>query len=65
MTLSAAQSLPGQLQSIGTDATKANIPLEDILSGGPPPNGIPALGFIEDWQGAAESTSEPTFVLAR
>lgn len=62
MALSAAQSLPGQLQSIGTDATEANIPLTEILSGGPPPNGIPALGFVEDWQGAAESTQEPAFV---
>ena len=61
-TLSAAQNLPGQLQSIGTDATKANIPLEDILSGGPPPNGIPALGFVTDWQGAAESTQAPAFI---
>ena len=58
----AAQNLPGQLQNIGTDATKANIPIEEILSGGPPPNGIPALGFVADWQGAAEATAEPSFV---
>ena len=32
------------------------------MSGGPPPNGIPALGFTGDWQGAAAPTQDPIFV---
>ena len=64
MVLSAAvaQGLPGQIGSIGVDSSQTSIPLDEILSGGPPPNGIPALGFDADWQGASESTPEPSFV---
>lgn len=61
-TLANAQDLPAQISSIGTDASQASIPLSDILSGGPPPNGIPALGFEADWRGASESTAAPDFV---
>jgi hypothetical protein len=57
-----AQRLPVQLQLIGVDTTKSSIPLAEILSGGPPPNGIPALGFAGDWQSAAEATPAPNFV---
>lgn len=60
--LISAQQLPGQLRSIGVDASKASIPLDQILSGGPPPNGIPALGFQEDWQGASPATNQATFI---
>ena len=57
-----AQSVPPPLRMIGVDTSKANIPLEDILSGGPPPQGIPALGFTGDWNDAAGPSAGPTFV---
>ncbi len=57
-----AQNLPEAARRIGVDATKASIPIEAILSGGPPPQGIPALGFKGDWQGAAEASLEPKFI---
>lgn len=62
VSLALTQQLPGQISSIGTDPTQANIPIDEILSGGPPPNGIPALGFEVDWQRASESTPAPQFV---
>ncbi len=57
-----AQQGPSQLRAIGVDTSRAEIPLEDVMSGGPPPNGIPALGFSGDWQGAAAPTRDPIFV---
>lgn len=36
---------------LGTDTSKARIDLEQILSAGPPPQGIPALGFTGDRNG--------------
>ena len=60
--LISAQSLPDAAQRIGVDASYSSIPVEDILSGGPPPQGIPALGFSGDWKGAAEASPEPKFI---
>ena len=40
-------------RAIGVDTDRSNIPLDRVLSGGPPPQGIPALGFSGDWNGAA------------
>lgn len=57
-----AQNVPSPLRAIGVDASKANIPLDEILSGGPPPQGIPALGFTGDWNGAAGASPEAKFV---
>ncbi len=57
-----SQRLPSAMRSIGTDGSRASIPLNEVLSGGPPPQGIPALGFSGDWQGAASASSEPKFV---
>ena len=60
--MSYAQQTPSQMRAIGVDTAQAEIPLDDILSGGPPPNGIPAIGFTGDWQGAAGATQAPAFV---
>lgn len=57
-----AQTLPAALQHIGVDAQRANIPIEEVLSGGPPPQGIPALGFAGDAQRAATASPAPQFV---
>jgi hypothetical protein len=59
---SIALAQPSAFETIGVDSSKTAIDLEHVLSGGPPPNGIPALGFAGDWQGAAEATPAPTFV---
>ncbi len=54
---------PFAMKEIGVDSYIANIPLDEVLSGGPPPQGIPGLGFSGDWQGAAKaSRQEPIFV---
>ena len=50
-----------QLQRLRVSAENATIPIADILSGGPPPQGIPALGF-RGLQGVADATREPRFV---
>ena len=50
-----------QLQRLRVSADNATIPIADILSGGPPPQGIPALGF-RGLQGVADATREPRFV---
>jgi hypothetical protein len=57
-----AVAQPSAFESIGVDSSKTAIDRARVLSGGPPPNGIPALGFAGDWQGAAEATSTPIFV---
>ena len=57
-----AQAQPSALRALGVDSSQATIPVGDILSGGPPPQGIPALGFSGDWFGAAEPSPEATFV---
>ena len=43
-------------------ARDSSIPLNEVLSGGPPPNGIPAIGFTGDWQNAASPSPGPKFV---
>jgi len=53
---------PVHFRILGIDSSKANIPVTDILSGGPPPQGIPGLGFTGDWRGAAPPTKTPSFV---
>lgn len=57
-----SQRLPFAMQTIGTDSNLASIPLDEILSGGPPPQGIPALGFSGDWKKAASKSREPKFI---
>ena len=59
---SVAQQVPSQLRAIGVETSRAAIPLSVVMSGGPPPNGIPALGFTGDWQEAAAPTQDPVFV---
>lgn len=53
---------PRALDILDVDTESATIPVDEIMSGGPPPQGIPALGFSGDWVGAAGPTAEPTFV---
>lgn len=54
---------PFAMREIGVDSSISNIPLDEVLSGGPPPQGIPGLGFSGDWKGAAEaSRQDPIFV---
>jgi hypothetical protein len=50
-----------QLERLRVSADNASIPIGDILSGGPPPQGIPALGF-RGLRGVAEASPEPRFV---
>ncbi len=49
------------LQGLRVPAEPAIIPIEEILSGGPPPQGIPALGF-RGLTGVASASAEPSFV---
>jgi hypothetical protein len=53
---------PAALSSLNINADQASIPLNEILSGGPPPQGIPALGFGGEWQGVVRASNEPVFV---
>lgn len=39
----AVGAAPGRADSLKTDRSRALVPLEDIVSGGPPPDGIPAI----------------------
>ena len=55
-------SLESTSNRLGTNTERANIPLEEVLSGGPPPQGIPALGFSGDWQEVAPASNAPAFV---
>jgi hypothetical protein len=57
-----ALAQPSAFETIGVDSSKTAIDLERVLSGGPPPNGIPALGFVGDWRDAAEATLAPIFI---
>ena len=50
-----------QLERLRVSADTASIPIDEILSGGPPPQGIPALGF-RGLRGVAEASPEPRFV---
>jgi hypothetical protein len=49
------------LRGLRVPAANAVIPIADILSGGPPPQGIPALGF-RGLTGVAGPAPEPRFV---
>jgi hypothetical protein len=49
------------LRGLRVPAANAVIPIADILSGGPPPQGIPALGF-RGLTGVAGPSPEPRFV---
>jgi hypothetical protein len=57
-----ALAQPSAFEIIGVDSSKTAIDLERVLGGGPPPNGIPALGFAGDWRDAAEATLAPIFI---
>jgi hypothetical protein len=50
-----------ELRGLRVPAEPAVIPIEEILRGGPPPQGIPALGF-RGLTGVAGASSEPAFV---
>ena len=55
-------TLRDAFERLGVDTSRSNISVEDVLSGGPPPQGIPALGFTGDWQEVASASESPTFV---
>ena len=57
LTSLASAQAESTMQAIGVDSEKAAIPLEEVSSGGPPPQGIPALGFSGDRAGAAGAES--------
>lgn len=42
-TASLAAAVTGEAETLRTDTSKALVPLEEIVSGGPPPDGIPAI----------------------
>ncbi len=50
-----------QLERLRVSAENATIPIDEILSGGPPPQGIPALGF-RGLQAVADPSPESRFV---
>ena len=52
---------PGRLADLRVPAEPAVIPIDAILSGGPPPQGIPALGF-RGLTGVAPASPDPSFV---
>ncbi len=58
----AQSTLESAFRRLSTNTERANIPLEEVLSGGPPPQGIPALGFGGDWQEVASASEAPAFV---
>ncbi len=60
--LTTAQVGPEAMRAIGVDTTRATVPVDEILSGGPPPQGIPALGFTGDHAGAAGASGAPQLV---
>lgn len=62
IALSVVKAQPSAFATIGVDSTKTAIDLGRVLSGGPPPNGIPALGFKGDWKHAAAATADPLFI---
>ena len=52
----------GALDRLGVDTSQHAIPLDEIMSGGPPPQGIPAIGFSGDRAGAAGPSPDPRYV---
>jgi hypothetical protein len=60
LTLAAAQ--PEQIMDrLGLDISRSTVPVEEIFSGGPPPQGIPALGF-DGLAGVVGSSPLPEFI---
>lgn len=47
---------------LGTDTSKATLPLDQILSAGPPPQGVPALGFSGNPTDQIPPTAAPRFI---
>ena len=47
---------------LGVDFSTYNIPLEEVIPGGPPPNGIPAIGHEGDWLNWTSPTPQPKFI---
>ena len=62
LLVSSVFAQPSSLKELGVDSSKFTIPLESILSGGPPPQGIPALGFSGDHTGAVCESPQPIFI---
>jgi hypothetical protein len=62
LSLMAEAQPTGALDRLGVDTSQSSIPLDEVMSGGPPPQGIPALGFSGDRAGAAGSSSAPNFI---
>ncbi len=62
LLLGTALAQPGALEQLSVDSSKSAIPIEDILSGGPPPQGIPALGFSGDHTGTVSESPAPVFI---
>ncbi|MEX2536673.1 MAG: DUF3179 domain-containing protein [Trueperaceae bacterium] len=62
LLLSLASAQPERIMhELGLDLENATIPTDEILSGGPPPQGIPALGFA-GLTGVAGPTPMPKFI---
>ena len=56
ITASLAAGAAGEAGTLRTDSSKALVPLEEIISGGPPPDGIPAIdrpAFVSPAEAAA------------
>ena len=52
----------GNFGSLETDTSRAVIPTSGLMSGGPPPQGIPALGFEGAFNGSVAASPAPQFV---
>ena len=63
-SLADAQSAAAVFSLLDVDTSHAELSLGDIRSGGPPPQGIPALGFAGDARGVTAATPAPAFVTA-
>lgn len=57
----------GPMASLRVDTSRATVPLREIISGGPPPNGIPPLGFTPDFdrQGLRDIPLPPVVTVER
>jgi hypothetical protein len=62
LLVSSAFAQPGAMQQLSVDSSMATIPIDGVLSGGPPPQGIPALGFSGDHTGAVGESPSPVFI---
>jgi len=67
MTTLVALGAAGEAFTLRTDTSKALVPLEEIVSGGPPPDGIPAIdrpAFVKPVEAAAwVAPKEPVLAL--